>query len=180
MRKISQVFIAAFFVTSGILTYGWNGSNVFGGDNLVVAAKPLHISKATPTRALMDLISAHTSKILDEIMIGNYHAVAREANEVAENSEIVMEMFFSADGKAGEWYKETSGDAKAEAEMKVEFENYLNIVIDSSRNIAKTAGITKNIVETYKSFDEMLQNACFACHAITQDLWPDWTDHKTW
>ncbi len=180
MRKFYQVFITAFFIASGILTYGWNGSNVFGGDNLLVAAKDLHISKATPTRALMELISAHTSKILDEIMVGDYHAVAREANEVAENCEIVMGMFFSADGKAKEWYKGTGGDAKAEAEMKVEFEKYLNIVIDSSRNIAETAGTTKNIVETYKSFDEMLQKACFACHAITRDLWPDWTDPRHW
>jgi hypothetical protein len=179
MRKINQVLIAAlctFVVTTGVLTYNWNGSKVFGDENRVVAAKGIHISKSTPTRSLMQLISAHTSKILDALMIGDFNAVAREANAVAENSEIVMEMFFSAEGKAGDWHhEETSGDAKAAEKLRAEFEKYLKITIDSSRNIAETAG-KKDIVETYKSLDEMLQKACFACHAISRDPWPDWPD----
>ena len=178
MRNISQVFIAAFcafVVTTGVITYGWNGSKVFGDEKAVIAAKDIHISKSTPTRSLMQLISAHTSKILDAIMVGDFNAVAREANAVAENGEIVMEMFFSADGKAGEWYKEAGGGAKATAEMKGEFEKYLKITIDSARNIAQTAG-RKNIVETYKSLDGMLQKACFACHAATRYPWPEWPD----
>ena len=176
MRKISQVFIVAlctFVITIGVITYSWNGSKVFGDENRVVAAKGIHISKSTPTRSLMQLISAHTAKILDALMVGDFHAVAREANAVAENSEIVMEMFFSADGKAGDWYKETGDDAKAASEMKTEFEKYLKITIDSSRNLAETAG-KKDIVETYKGLDEMLQKACFACHAVSRDPWPDW------
>ncbi|MCR4291160.1 MAG: hypothetical protein NUV86_12975, partial [Candidatus Scalindua sp.] len=63
MRKISQVFIAAFctfVVTTGVITYGWNGSNTFGGER-VEAAKDIHVSKSSPTRSLMQLISAHTS-----------------------------------------------------------------------------------------------------------------------
>ena len=178
MRNISQVFIAAlcaFVVTTGVITYGWNGSKVFGDENRVVAAMDIHINKSSPTRSLMQLISAHTSKILDALMVGDFHAVAREANAVAENGEIVMEMFFSADGKPGEWYKETGGDAKAADQMKAEFEKYLNTTIDSSRKIAETAG-KKDIVETYKSLDEMLQKACFACHAISRDPWPNWPD----
>ena len=178
MRKISQICIAAFcafVVATGVITYGWNGSKVFGDEKAVVAAKDIHISKATPTRSLMQLISAHTSMILDAIMVGDFHAVAREANAVAENSEIVLEMFFSADGKAGEWHQETGGDAKATAEMKAEFEKYLKLTIDSSNNIAESAG-KKNIVETYKSLDEMLQNACFACHEVSREKWPDWPD----
>lgn len=185
MRNISQVFIAvfcAFVVTTGVITYGWNGSKVFGDERVfgnekgVEAAKSIHISKSSPTRAVMRLISAHTSKILNAIMIGDFHAVAREANAVAENSEIVMEMFFSADGEAGEWNQKTGGAAKATTEMKAEFEKYLKITIDSSRNIAETAG-KKNIVETYKSLDEMLQKACFACHAVTRRYpWPEWPD----
>ena len=178
MRNISQVFIAAFcafVVTTGVITYGWNGSKVFGDEKVVGAAEDVHISKSSPTRAIMRLISAHTSKILNALMVGDFHAVAREANAVAENSEIVMEMFFSADGTAGEWHQETGGDTKATAEMKAEFEKYLKITIDSSNNIAETAG-KKNIVETYKSLDEMLQNACFACHALSRDPWPDWPD----
>jgi hypothetical protein len=175
MRKISQVCIAAFFVfivTSGVITCGWK-SNVFGDENKVVAAKDLHISKSTPTRSLMQLISAHTSKILDAIMVGDFNAVARESNAVAENSEIIMEMFFSADGKAGEWFKPVGNKENAAEEMKAEFQKYLKIVIDTSRDIAETAG-KKNIVETYKSFDSMLQNACFGCHEVSREPWPDW------
>jgi hypothetical protein len=110
MSKITQVLIVvfcAFIATTGVITYGWDGSKVFGDEKRVEAAKDIHISKSTPTRSLMQLISAHTSKILDAIMVGDFHAVAREANAVAENGEIVMEMFFSAEGKAGGWYKET-------------------------------------------------------------------------
>ena len=178
MRKISQVLmvaLCAFVITTGVVTYGWNGSKVFGDGNKLVAAKDIHISKSSPTRSLMQLISAHTAKILDAIMVGDFHAVAREANAVAENCEIVMEMFFSVHGKAGGWHKESGGDAKAASAMKAEFEKYLNITVDSARNIADTAG-EKDIVETYKSLDEMLQKACFACHAISRDPWPDWPD----
>ncbi len=178
MRKISQVFIVslcAFVVTTGVITYGWNGSMVFGDEKVVEAAKDIHVSKSSPTRAVMRLISAHTSKILNALMIGDFHSVAREANAVAENSEIVMEMFFSPEGEAGEWHQETGGDAKATTEMKAEFEKYLKLTIDSSNNIAETAG-KKNIVETYKSLDEMLQKACFACHEISREPWPDWPD----
>jgi hypothetical protein len=178
MRKISQVLIVvlcAFVVATGVITYSSNGNNVFGDEKRVDAAKDMHISKSTPTRSLMQLISAHTSRILDAIMVGDFLAVAREANAVAENSEIVMEMFFSSEGEAGSWRKETGSDAKAAEKMKAEFEKYLKITIDSSRNIAETAG-KKDIVETYKSLDEMLQKACFACHAISRDPWPDWPD----
>ncbi len=178
MRNISRVVIVAlcaFVVTTGVITYGWNGSKVFGDEKVVEAAKNIHVSKSSPTRALMRLISAHTSKILDAIMVGDFNAVAREANAVAENSEIVMEMFFSTDGEAGEWHQETGGDAKATTEMRAEFEKYLKITIDSSNNIAETAG-KKNIVETYKSLDEMLQKACFACHKVSRYPWPEWPD----
>lgn len=69
-----------------------------------------------------------------------------------------------------EWHKESGGDTKAIVEMKAEFEKYLKITIDSSRNIAENAG-KKDIVETYKSLEEMLQKACFACHAVYRDPW---------
>ena len=178
MRKISQVLIVAlcsFVVTAGVIAYSSKSNNVFGDEKGVEAAKDIHISKSTPTRSLMQLISAHTSRILDAIMVGDFNAVAREANAVAENSEIVMEMFFSSEGEAGAWHKETGGDAKAAEKLRAEFEKYLKITIDSSRNIAENAG-KKDIVETYKSLDEMLQKACFACHAISRDPWPDWPD----
>jgi N-dimethylarginine dimethylaminohydrolase len=59
--------------------------------------------------------------------------------------------------------------------MKAEFEKYLRITIDSSRNIAETAG-KNDIVETYKSLYEMMQKACVACHAVSRDPWPDWPE----
>jgi hypothetical protein len=173
MKKINQVCIVAlcaFVVTTGIITYGWKYSKVFGKET---GAR--HISKSTATRSLMQLISTHTSKILDAIMIGDFNAVVRESKAVAENSEIIMEMFFSSDGKAGEWFKPDGNNPKAAEEMKTEFEKYLKVVIDASRNIAETAE-KKNIVETYKSFDGMLQKACFACHAVSREKWPDWPD----
>lgn len=108
-------------------------------------------------------------------MIGDFNAVARESNAVAENSEIIMEMFFSADGKPGEWFKPAGNEETVTKEMKVEFEKYLKIVADTSRELAETAG-KKNIVETYKSFDAMLQNACFGCHEVSREPWPDWPD----
>ncbi len=176
MRKISQLLIVAlcaFVVTTGVTIYSWNGSKAFGDGSRIEAAANIHSSKSTATRSLMQMISAHTSRILDAIMVGDFHAVAREANAVAENSEIVIEMFFSEDGKAGPWYQGAGDDEKAAAEMKAEFEKYLKITIDSSRKIAETAG-SKNIVETYKSLDELLQKACFACHEVSRDPWPDW------
>ncbi len=172
MKKISQmcmVILCAFIVTTGAITCGWKCNKVFG------KTVDLHISKSTPTRSLMRLISTHTSKILDAIMIGDFNAVTRESNAVAENSKIIMEMFFSADGKAGEWFKPAGNNPKAAEEMKGEFEKYLKVVIDASRNIAETAG-KKNIVETYKSFDTMLQKACFTCHEVSREKWPDWPD----
>ena len=174
MRKISQ-FLLVVALCALVVTYGWNGSKVFGDDNRLVAAENIHSSKSSATRSLMQMISAHTSKILDAIMVGDFHAVAREANAVAENSEIVIEIFFSEDGEAGTWYKRAGNDAKTAAEMKAEFEKYLKITIDSSRKIAETAG-KKNIVETYKSLDELMQKACFACHEVARDPWPDWPD----
>jgi|SRR3989304_1170261 len=173
MKKISQACIVAFcafVVTTGVITYGWECSKVFGKET---GAK--HISKSTPTRSLMQLISTHTSRILDAIMVGDFHAVIRESNAVAENSGIIMEMFFSSDGKAGEWFKPTDSNAKNVGEMKTEFEKYLKVVVDASKNIAETAE-KKNIVETYKSLDEMLQKACFACHEVSREKWPDWPD----
>jgi cytochrome c556 len=165
-----MVMLFAFIVTTGVITCGWKCSKALGED-----IGNIHRHKSTPTRTLMQLISSHTSKILDAIMIGDFNAVTRESNAVAENSEIIMEMFFSADGKAGEWFKPAGNNPKAAEEMKDEFEKYLKVVIDTSRNIAETAG-KKNIVETYKSFDAMLQKACFTCHEVSREKWPDWPD----
>lgn len=170
MRKIRCVYRVALCVTvmtTALLMYG-SGSKTFGKE-----AESAHLSKSTPTRSLMQLISNHTSKILDAILVGDFNGVSREANAVAENSEIIMEMFFSADGKPGEWFKPDAENPKAAGEVKAEFEKYLKTVIDSARNIAESSR-KKNIVETYKSLDEMLQKSCFACHEATREEWPNW------
>lgn len=64
---------------------------------------------------------------------------------------------------------------KAVKAIKEEFEKYLKVVIDASRNIAETAR-NENIVKTYKSFDAMLKKACFACHEATRIKWPEWPE----
>lgn len=173
MNKISRVCMAwlcAFVVSTAVMTCGWTSGRAFGEDT-----GALHTSKSTPTQSLMRVISSHTSRILDAIMTGDFNAVARESNAVAENSEIIMEMFYTADGEAGEWFKPDDGNPKAAEEMKAEFEKYMKMVIDSSKNIAESAA-EKNIVETYKSLDAMLQSACFGCHEISREKWPDWPD----
>jgi hypothetical protein len=176
MKKIGLICIAmfcAFLITTGVITYVGKCSEALGED-----IEDLHIHKPTPTRSLMRLISSHTSKILDAIMIGDFNAVIKESNEVAENSEIIMNMFFPEVGKVGSWFEEAGkdpNDPKAVKEMKDEFAKYLKEVIDASRSIAETAR-NENIVKTYKSFDEMLKKACFACHEVSREKWPNWPD----
>src|SRR3989304_6439979 len=43
-----------------------------------------HGSELTPTRSLMQVISSHTSRILDAIMIGDHDAVVKESNAVTD------------------------------------------------------------------------------------------------
>ena len=172
MKKISQVclvLVCTFALTTGVMAYSWNGSWALGEELH-------HIEKTTPTRSLMRLISKHTSRIMDAIITGDFDAVVRESNAVTENSEIIKQMFFSEDGQPGDWY--APGDhnqEKAKKEMKAEFETYLKIVVDTSRHIAETAK-TEDIVETFKSFETMVYKACFGCHGVARDKWPEWPD----
>ncbi|GJQ59423.1 MAG: hypothetical protein D8M57_09745 [Candidatus Scalindua sp. AMX11] len=172
MKKMSQVcmvLMCTIVLTTGVMIYDLKSNRVLGEELH-------HIEKATPTRSLMRLISKHTSKIMEAIMVGDFAAVIRESNAVAENSEIIKQMFFSDDGHPGDWYTpEGHNSEKAEKEMKSEFEKYLKIVIDTSRNIAETAK-GEDVVETYKSFDLMVHKACFGCHGVTRDKWPEWPD----
>ncbi len=176
MRKNSPiriVVLCTFIIATGFVACLGKCSKALGED-----IETLHIHKPTPTRSLMRLISSHTSKILDAIMIGDFNAVIKESNEVADTSEIMMNMFFPEGGKVGEWFEEMGkdpNDPKAVKAMKEEFGKYLKLVIDASRGIAETAR-KENIVETYKSFDGMLKKACFACHEVSRNKWPDWPD----
>ena len=174
MMKISKVCIVmlfSFFLTTGILTCGWKCNEALCED-----IETLHIDKSSPTQGLMRIISSHTSKMLDAIMIGNFDEVLKESVEIVNASDVVMRMFFSADGKAGEWFSKAGNDPddpKAVQAMREDFEKYLKLVIDASRNVAETSK-TKNIVETYNSFDSMLRKACFKCHQTSRLEWPGW------
>jgi len=174
MKKIRNVCIIMFFVfilTNGIITCGWKGSEALSGD-----IESRHADKSTPTQGLMRIISSHTSKMLDAIMIGDFNAVLKESVEIINASDVVMRMFFSVDGKAGEWFSKAGNDPddpKAVQTMREDFEKYLKLVTDASRNVAETSK-NKNIVETYNSFDAMLRKACFACHQTSRLEWPGW------
>ncbi len=174
MKKISYVCIImffTFFLTTGILTCGWKCSEA-----LCENIESRHIDKSTPTQGLMRIISSHTSKMLDAIMIGDFNAVIKESKEIINASEVVMRMFFSEEGKAGEWFSNAGNDPddpKAVQAMKEDFEKYLKLVTDASRNVAETSK-SENIVETYNSFDSMLRKACFACHQTSRLEWPGW------
>ena len=174
MKKISNVCVIIFFVfflTTGILTYGWKCNEALCEDIEV-----LHVDKSSPTQGLMRIISSHTSKMLDAIMIGDFDSVLKESVEIINASDVVMRMFFSAEGKAGEWFSKAGNDPndpKAVQAMREDFEKYLKLVIDASRNVAETSK-SKNIVETYNSFDSMLRKACFKCHQTSRLEWPGW------
>ncbi len=174
MKKISNVCVIMFFVfflTTVVLTCGWKCSDALCDD-----IEKLHVDKSSPTQGLMRIISAHTSKMLDAIMIGDFNAVLKESVEIINASDVVMRMFFSADGKAGEWFSKAGNDPndpKAVQAMREDFEKYLKLVTDASRNVAEISK-SKNIVETYNSFDSMLRKACFACHQTSRLEWPGW------
>lgn len=176
MKKSGQTCLALFcavVIATGAMLYGWKGSTASGED-----VETIHMKNPTPTRLLMRLISSHTSKILDAIMIGDFNAVGKESNAVAENSKVIMDNFFPQGGQVGEWFKETGkdpNDPNAVKAMKEDFEKYLNAVSDAAKNIAATSK-KQNIIETYKSFDAMLTKACFACHEAFRPKWPEWPE----
>jgi hypothetical protein len=174
MKKTSYVCIIMLFaliLTTGFLPCGWKCSEALCGD-----IESRHTDKSTPTQGLMRIISSHTSKMLDAIMIGDFNAVIKESKEIINASEVVMRMFFAEDGKAGDWFSKAGNDPddpKAVQAMKEDFEKYLKLVTDASRNVAEISK-SKNIVETYNSFDAMLRKACFACHETSRLEWPGW------
>jgi hypothetical protein len=152
-----------FIITTGIITSSCGNNTALGEANKT-------IQKSTPTGSLMRIISSHTSKTLDAIMIGDFNAVVKESNEIAKASKVIMKMFFPDDGKVEEWFKGTGkdpNDPKAVEAMKWEFRKYSKMVIDASRNIAEASG-NKNIDEAYESLDAMVRNACFACHKVSR------------
>ncbi len=168
MKKINQKKISVilvFVISTGLIFCGGNFSNVFGKENPAPVIK-----KSTPTSSLMRIINSHTSKMLEAIMIGDFDTVIKKSNEVAKGGSVIMRMFFPEGAKVEEWFKEAGkdpSDAKAVKAMKEEFEKYSKIIIESSNNIAEVAK-NKNMAEVYESFEAMMKNACFACHAVSR------------
>lgn len=169
--QMRYVLICGFVVTAIAMSYPWKGTIAMGKD-----IETHHGSELAPTRSLMQVISSHTSRILDAIMAGDHDAVVKESNAVTENCEAILQNFFPEEGKAGEWFKETGKDPNKSEDIKAvkkDFEKYQKAVVDASKKIAETSK-KQNIVETYKSFDAMLKNACFSCHEAARPEWPEW------
>lgn len=160
-----------FVVTAVALPYVWEGSITSGKD-----IESHHDAESMSTHSLMRAINSHTSKIVDAIMVGDHDAVIKESNAIAEDSKAIMKDFFPEGGQVGEWFKKTGKDSKNPDDVnavKKDFEKYLKAVVDATNNIIETSK-KGNIVETYKSFDAMLKNACFTCHETARPIWPEW------
>jgi hypothetical protein len=168
MKKINQKNISVilvFVITTGLMFCEGNLSNAFGEENPATVEK-----KSTPTSSLMRIINSNAAKILEAIMIGDFDTVIKKSNEVAMAGSVIMRMFFPEGGKVEEWFKNAGkepNDSEAIKAMKAEFEKFSKVVIESSKNIAEVAK-NNNIAETYESFEAMIKNACFACHAVSR------------
>ncbi len=152
-------------ITTGLIFCGGNFSNVFGKEIPAPVVK-----KSTPTSSLMRIINSNSAKILEAIMIGDFDTVIKKSNEVSKAGSVIMRMFFPEKGKVEEWFTNAGkdpNDPDAVNAMKKEFEEFSNVVIKSSKNIAEVAK-NNNIAETYESFEAMMKNACFACHAVSR------------
>ncbi|GAB61043.1 MAG: hypothetical protein DWB56_09075 [Candidatus Jettenia sp.] len=169
------MLICLFTLAAGAISYPYTW-NI--GTTLSNNIESYHKEKPSPTRELMRMISSHMSKIFDAIMAGDHNTVSKESNAVAETSKSIMRNFFPEDGKIGEWFKETGKDPNNPEEVttvKKDFEQYSKSIVDAAMNIAENVK-KQNIVETYKNFDTMLKNACFACHETARPKWPEWPE----
>ena len=116
MKKISQirhVLICGFVVTAVAMSYPGKKILLWGK-----ILSPIMVQNLRPTRSLMQVISSHTSRILDAIIIGDRDALVKETNAVAENCEAILKNFFPEGGKVGEWFKETGKDSNKSEDIK--------------------------------------------------------------
>lgn len=170
MKKINQKNISYFsvfivIVIIGIIFCGGKLNIVSGKEN-----QATFVHKSTPTSSLMRIINSNSAKMLEAIMLGDFDTVIKKSNEVAKAGSVIMRMFFPDGEKLEGWFKDAGkdpDDQEAIKAMKEEFEKYSELVIKSSRNIAEVAK-NKNIAETYESFEAMMKNVCFACHAVSR------------
>ncbi len=168
MKKINQTCLVALFMTIttiGLPILDWQCSEAFGSSD-----KASFVQKSTPTSSLMRIINSHTAKILEAIMVGDFNTVIKKSKEVAKAGNAITRMFFPEGKKVDQWFTEIGkdpDDPEAVKSMKEDFEKYSKAVIEASGNIAEVAK-NRNIAETYKSFEAMLKNACFACHEVSR------------
>ena len=168
VKKVNQICIVVLLMiitTTGLTIHGWQCSEAFGNSE----EKPF-IQKSTPTSSLMRIINSHTAKMLEAIMVGDFNTVIKKSNDISKAGNAIMRMFFPEGKKVDQWFAEVGkdpNDPEAVKSMKEDFERYSNAVIEASGNIAEVAK-NRNIAETYKSFEAMLKNACFACHEVSR------------
>ncbi|MCP5008286.1 MAG: hypothetical protein GY941_30785 [Planctomycetes bacterium] len=169
MKGKNQIYLSmfcAFVLAIGVLTFSFKSDTAYGK---VMNGASIH--ETTPTRAMMQVIRSHTSRILDAILNGDFQAVLDETKKVNQISRNIADMFFPEGGEGREF--KIHGDAESKKATKKELEKYLKIITNSSEKIAASAR-DENIVETYKNFDAMIINACFACHTASRTDWPNW------
>ncbi len=168
VKKINQICIAVFImtiITLGLTIHDWQCSEVYGNSD-----ETPFVQKSTPTSSLMRIINSHAAKMLEAIMVGDFNTVIKKSNDITKAGNAIMRMFFPEGKKVDQWFAEVGkdpNDPEAVKSMKENFEKYSNAVIEASGNIAEVAK-NRNIAETYKSFEAMLKNACFACHEVSR------------
>ena len=165
MNKIGLSVLCTFVLTFGLATFSWKGSEALGDVD-----RSLNVHDTTPTRALMQVISNHTSKILDAIMIGDFHAIADETAKLSGITKNLTNTYFP-EGAEGREFK-VEGSTETKKVTKKEFEKYVKLVAGAFEKLEETSR-NESIVETYDSFDSMLRKTCFACHEVARIDWPD-------
>lgn len=158
MNKLCITLLCMAVITTGAITYVSRSGEVFGGE--------IDVHGTVVTRGLMQKISDHMAEILGAILKGDSATVAREANMVAEISGSIMNEFFPKDGQVGRKFKVSDESTKRK------FEEFVQIIIDNSKNIAATSE-SGDFAEAYESFDALLRKACLACHRTTRGGWLD-------
>ena len=155
-NKICVTLLCMLVIATGATTYVSRSGKVFGDE--------IDVHGSVVTRALMRDISVHMTEILGAILRGDSTTVTREANEIGKIAGSIMSEFFPTDGQVGRKFK------VSDKSMKGRFEEFVQIIIDNSKNIA-TASEEEDFTQAYESFDALLRKACLSCHKTTRDDW---------
>jgi len=160
MNKLCITLLCMFVITTGAITYVSSSSKVFGEE--------IDVHGSVVTRGLMQQTSHHMTELLGAILKGDSVTVTKEANKIAQIGGSIMNEFFPKDEQVGRKFK------VSDESMKKKFEEFVQIIIDNSKNIAATSE-SGDFAEAYESFDALLRKACLACHKTTRSEWLDLT-----